>query len=101
MYNDDKHESVKTCDKQTEGCETETNGAGKEALGTSVNKLEREVSPGAGDSWMTVDASSLIGTGEKKEERQPELFTLLSQNGLTQELASVLSSIDDTTATKG
>lgn len=62
---------------------------------------EREVSPGAGDSWLTVDASSCSDgdlevekVGSKKE---PELFTLLSQNGLTQELASVLSSIDDVT----
>ena len=61
-----------------------------------VNASAREASPGLGDTWTTVDASSL---GEQKVEggeKQPDFFTQLSMNGLTQELASVLSSIDDT-----
>ncbi|XP_076463586.1 uncharacterized protein LOC143295828 isoform X2 [Babylonia areolata] len=54
----------------------------------------REVSPGLGDTWTTVDASALGGEEEEEGEEEPGFFTSLSMNGLTQELASVLNSID-------
>ncbi|KAK7103839.1 hypothetical protein V1264_018657 [Littorina saxatilis] len=67
--------------------------------GESKKGAWRENSPGLGDTWLAVDASSLGGQekGEQKVregEKQPDFFTSLSMNGLTQELASALNSID-------
>ncbi|KAL8619651.1 hypothetical protein ACOMHN_019706 [Nucella lapillus] len=76
--------------------------ASSEGGKTKSRSEGREVSPGLGETWTTVDATTLGEQAEKEEEEggekeekgEPDFFTSLSMNGLTQELASVLSSID-------
>ena len=61
--------------------------------------IPRESSPGLGDTWLAVDVPSLMdqqmGGRAEGGEKQPDFFTALSLNGLTQELASALNSIDE------
>ena len=63
---------------------------------------QREGSPGLSEAWLSVDVPGLGDQpkGERAEggEKQPDFFTALSLNGLTQELASALSSIDESGA---
>ena len=62
----------------------------------------RGASPGLGEAWMSVDSAGLPSQPEHAEERaggqeggaerkQPDFFTALSMNGLTQELAGALT----------
>ena len=49
------------------------------------------------DSWLTVGEASAgedAATQEEGQGHQPNFFTKLSMNGLTQELASALTSTD-------
>lgn len=74
-------------------------GASREASTESLVDVNAVIS----DTWLTVDATSLPelqerlrgGGGEAGKGDKPDFFTALTFNGLTQELASALSSIDE------
>ncbi|KAK7493566.1 hypothetical protein BaRGS_00015277, partial [Batillaria attramentaria] len=73
------------------------------ASGTVQTDVSSEVSAVLSDTWLTVDAPSVAeqrerpkgGSSEPGPEDKPDFFTALTFNGLTQELASALSSIDE------